>query len=85
MRLTSPIRSFLIDKSYYIDIYENHIHVFHFIDILVLKETEIRFQMDGFLLIITGQNFCIKRLEKHGFVFRREDVARQMLFVMGES
>lgn len=64
MRLTSPIRSFLIDKSYYIDIYENHIHVFHFIDILVLKETEIRFQMDGFLLIITGQNFCVKRLEK---------------------
>lgn len=63
MRLINPVRNFLIDKSYYIDIYENHIHVFHYIDILVLKSGEIRLQMDGFQIVLSGTNFSVKRLE----------------------
>ncbi len=63
MRLINPVRNFLVDKAYYIDIYENHIHVFHYIDIIVLRDTEIRLQMEGFQLVLTGTDFCVKKLE----------------------
>ncbi len=63
MQLQNRIRSFLIDKNYYIDIYDEEIHVFHYIDILKLQSDEIILQMDGFRLILMGEDFRVKRLE----------------------
>ncbi len=63
MHLTSRVREFLIDQNYYIDIYDGHIHVFHYVDIVKLQEEEIVLQMESFLLKIYGSNFRVKRLE----------------------
>lgn len=64
MHLTNKVRSFLIDQNYYIDIYDEEIHVFHYIDILKLNDEEIILQMEEFKLMIKGENFRVKRLEK---------------------
>lgn len=58
------MKNFLMDFDYYIDIYEDNIHIFNYIDILRLNETEITLSMNGFKLQITGENFTVKRLEK---------------------
>ena len=58
------MKNFLMDKEYYIDLYENKIHVFNYIDILKLTEEEIHLSMPSFLLIIKGSQFAVKRLEK---------------------
>ncbi len=63
MQLQNRVRSFLIDQNYYIDIYENHIHIFHYVDILKLQDEEIILQMSSFKIILTGENFRVKRLE----------------------
>lgn len=63
MYLTEKVRKFLIDKNYYIDIYEDKIHVFHYIDILKLQDEEIILQMEEFKLTIKGANFRVSRLE----------------------
>ena len=65
MHLTNRVREFLIDQDYYIDIYENHIHVFHYIDVLKLQEEEIILQMEQFQLHMKGHEFRVKQLEKH--------------------
>lgn len=64
VHLYKTMKNFLMDFDYYIDIYEDNIHVFNYIDILRLNETEITFAMNGFKLQITGENFTVKRLEK---------------------
>lgn len=64
MRLRSQVRNFLIDKDFYIDIYEENIHIFHYVDVLKLEEQEIELQMDGFVITLQGENFRVKGLEK---------------------
>lgn len=63
MKLLNHVRGFLIDEEYYIDIYENKIHVFHYIDILKLQDEEIILQMSDFKLVLKGVNFRVSRLE----------------------
>ena len=58
------MRNFLLDFNYYIDIYENKIHVFNYLDILKLNDQEIILAMPEFNLTLKGHNFVVKRLEK---------------------
>lgn len=62
MRLTNQVRSFLIDRDYYVDIYENKIHVFHYIDILKLHDEEIILQMENFKIRFKGTEFRVQKL-----------------------
>jgi hypothetical protein len=64
MHLYKTIENFLLDFDYYINIYENKIHIFNFIDILKLNEQEIRLSIKDFILEINGNNFTVKKLEK---------------------
>lgn len=72
MHLYKTLKNFLIDFNYYIDIYDNKIHVFRFIDILKLSEKEIIFQMDGFILTLSGDNFKVIQLEKREILISGE-------------
>lgn len=58
------MKNFLMDFNYYIDIYEEKIHVFNYIDIEKLTDTEIILTMPSFTLTIKGISFVVKRLEK---------------------
>lgn len=63
MQLINRVRNFLVDQNYYIDIYENKVHIFHYVDIIKLQDEEIVLQMDGFQIVLTGANFRVGRLE----------------------
>lgn len=58
------MKNFLMDFNYYIDIYEEKIHVFNYIDIEKLTSTEIILAMPSFTLTLKGVSFVVKRLEK---------------------
>lgn len=58
------MKNFLMDFDYYLDIYENKIHVFNYIDIEKLTDTEIILAMPSFTLTLQGTSFSVKRLEK---------------------
>lgn len=58
------MKNFLMDFDYYIDIYEEKIHVFNYIDIEKLTDTEIILAMPSFTLTLKGVSFVVKRLEK---------------------
>ncbi len=64
MHLYKTMKNFLMDFDYYIDIYEKKIHVFNYIDILKLNDTEIKLLMPSFTLHLTGKSFSVKQLEK---------------------
>lgn len=64
MHLYKTMKNFLMDFDYYIDIYENKIHIFNYTDILKLKDNEIVLVMPDFTLNINGNCFVVKKLEK---------------------
>lgn len=64
MHLYKTMKNFLMDFDYYIDIYEEKIHVFNYIDIEKLTDTEIILAMPSFTLTLKGISFVVKRLEK---------------------
>ncbi len=64
MHLYKTMKNFLMDFNYYIDMYEEKIHVFNYIDIEKLTSTEIILAMPSFTLTLKGVSFVVKRLEK---------------------
>ena len=48
-----------MDKTYYIDIFDNKIHAFNYIKLIKLSNTNINLQFDLFLLEIKGDNLKI--------------------------
>ena len=78
MHLYKTMKNFLMDFDYYIDIFEQKIHIFNYVDILKLNDTEIQLLMPEFTLIITGSNFSVKQLEKREILL--EGILENMRF-----
>lgn len=65
MKMIDNIKSFLYDKDYFINIFDNYIHVFNYLDLNHFSDDQISLKMQEFTLIINGQNLCIvKMMEK---------------------
>lgn len=82
MHLYKTMKNFLMDFDYYIDIYANKIHVFNYIDILKLNDSEIKLLMPTFTLLITGHDFTVKQLEKREILL--EGTLEQVRFITHE-
>ena len=82
MHLYKTMRNFLLDFDYYLDIYENKIHVFNYIDILKLNDQEVNLAMPNFILEISGHSFSVKRLEKREILL--EGVVEQLRFTRND-
>ena len=79
MHLYKTMKNFLMDFDYYIDVYENKIHVFNYSDIIKLNDEEIILAMPLFTLHIKGNNLRVKQLEKREILV--EGTVNQVAFV----
>ena len=65
MKIVNDIKSFLYDKDYFINIYENVVYVFNYLDLLSFSDQEIDLQLEQFKIKINGNNLIIvKMMEK---------------------
>ena len=62
MKMVNNIRNFLEDKEYYIDIYDNKLHVFNYHKLLSLSDLEIILKFEKFILEIKGNNLKVKMM-----------------------
>lgn len=62
MHMIENMKNFLMDQAYYIDLFNNNIHVYHYIDILVLKSERVELLMEEFTLEIDGKDMVVKKL-----------------------
>ena len=65
MHLYKTIKNFLLDKDYFINTYENHLHLYGFLEVLSLQEEEARVQFENFKLCVKGQDFRVLKLTKN--------------------
>jgi len=62
MHIKDNLINFLYDKKYFINIYDNFVHVFNFKELVSLSSNLITLKFDGFNLEVTGSDLFITRL-----------------------
>ena len=65
MRIINNLKDFLIDKEYYIDIFDNKLHVYNYIKLLKLNENIVELKFEKFILEIKGENIKIIEMDNH--------------------
>lgn len=70
MRIVKNLQNFLLDQDYYIDIFNNCIHVYYYEELLSLSEKKIELKLKEFILEINGENLVVSRLDNHEILIK---------------
>lgn len=70
MNIVNNIKEFLYNKQYFINFYENYIHLYNFQEIESISSGEINVKFAQFRMIITGLNFVVARLENNEMLIK---------------
>ncbi len=54
--------NFLYDKKYFINIYDEYIHIFNYQELVSLSSKKIVLKMETFKIEVTGDNLFITRM-----------------------
>ena len=78
MHLYKTIKNFLFDQEYFIDLWQNNIHIYGFLDILSLQEEKAGFHFERFDVGLVGKDFGVLKLTKNEILIQGE--LREMRF-----
>lgn len=70
MHIIKNIQNFLLDQKYYVDIYNDNIHVYQYITLLSLSEKEIKLKLKEFDILIEGENLTILTMDNHEILIK---------------
>lgn len=62
MQIMNNIKTFLYDLNYFVNVYENHVHIYNYNDLVKLSEIEIILLVEDFYLHIKGFNMHITKM-----------------------
>lgn len=78
MHIIKNLQNFLLDQDYYIDIFNNCVHVYYYEELLSLNETKIELKLKEFILEIIGDNLIVSRLDNHEILVK--GIIKEMRF-----
>lgn len=70
MRIVKNLQNFLYDQDYFIDIFNDCIHVYYYENLLSLSATLISLKLKEFILQIEGQNLVVSQMDKHEILIK---------------
>lgn len=70
MNLKESLVNFLYDKNYFINIYDDYIHVFNFQELISLSDKKIILSLEKFKVEITGSNIIIRKMSKNEILIK---------------
>lgn len=79
MRMIDNLKDYLMDKEYYIDIYDNKIHLFNYVELLKLRDDNIKVKFDSFEIGITGNKLSIIEMNNQELLI--EGIINNMEFI----
>ena len=62
MHMKDNLVNFLYDREYFITIYNEHIHVFNYKELVSLNSNKIILKLEQFSLTIKGKDLFIKKM-----------------------
>jgi len=70
MRIIKNIQNFLLDQDYYIDIFNNCLHVYHYESLITLENTYISLKLKEFILNIEGKDLIVSMMDNHEILIK---------------
>ena len=70
MRIKKNIENFLYDQDYFIDLFQNCLHIYYYEELVSLSDTKIELKLKEFNLIIEGENLTISNMDKHELLIK---------------
>ena len=64
------MQNFLQDQDYYIDIFNNCIHVYYYESLNTLTQKLIELKLKEFILIIEGNDLVVSNMDKHEILIK---------------
>lgn len=62
MHIKDSLINFLYDKDYFINIYDEYIHVFNYQELISLSSNKIILKMESFKIEVKGDNLFITKM-----------------------
>lgn len=70
MRIIKNIQNFLMDQDYYIDIFNNCLHVYYYEELITLRSDLIELKLKEFNLVIEGKNLIVSAMDNHEILIK---------------
>lgn len=70
MHIIKNIQNFLMDQDYYIDIFNNCLHVYYYEELITLKDNLIELKLKEFNLVIEGTNLLVNAMDNHEILIK---------------
>ena len=70
MRIKKNIENFLYDQDYFIDLFQNCLHIYYYEELISLSDTKIELKLKEFNLIIEGENLTISNMDQHELLIK---------------
>lgn len=70
MRIIKNIQNFLMDQDYYIDIFNNCLHVYYYEELIILRDDLIELKLKEFNLVIEGKNLIVSAMDNHEILIK---------------
>lgn len=65
LKALDNIKNFLYCKENFINLFENNIHVFNFVNLINISEISAQFEFGNFKVSISGEGFIVKKMLKN--------------------
>ena len=72
LKALDNIKNFLYCKDYFINIFENNIHIFNFKNLINISDNVLEFEFANFKITINGKNFVVKKMLKNEILIQGE-------------
>lgn len=70
MRIVKNIQNFLMDQDYYIDIFNNCLHVYYYEELITLTDTLIELKLKEFNLIVEGESLIVSGMDNREILIK---------------
>ena len=70
MRIVKNLQNFLYDQEYFIDIFNNCLHVYYYLDLINLSDKLIELRLKDFILKIEGKDLIVSKMDKHEILIK---------------
>ena len=70
MRIVKNIQNFLMDQDYYIDIFNNCLHVYYYEELITLTDTLIELKIKEFNLIVEGESLIVSGMDNREILIK---------------
>ena len=65
MKTVNTIKNFLYSKDYFINLFENNIHIYNFEELVNISDVLIELRFARFNVKVYGKNFVVKKMCKN--------------------